>query len=649
MPKEKLEDGLLIDGPMQESAFRPVCAAQETSAFGSLAAPETSASHAILPPHHELRDLRDLSGGMKYEIVTVSPSDARVLLERASKNAQIDRRAVNAYAAAMRSNAWVLNGMPLIFSDRGNLLDGFQRLTACVQSDADFETLIVWNVKADTLHTMDQHRRRTFSSVLESRGIRSAGALVRTLSRLIRFESGKVGFPFRQTSWIRFDRVLDANPWIREGVDLSERYSGSPLKATARHCLTAFAIGAGLRNEIHDFLNGLEHGDNVGTGLPAHTLAAQLTVKSRDIDVDEQMALSFMAFDDQIAGRRRNKAYVWKKDYGQVKLARNGQPESRRDFANLAPPNLGMPHPGWLPEVVAARDESENVASNQGVLAGLWRTAHDRAENTADTGVAVSVETVAPERAREWLARHNTRNRNIQDSNIDAMVRDIKNGYWMVNAQPICFAADTGRLLNGQHRLTACVRADAPIDVLIVRGLPDEAFATYDNHMRKLNLSMAQEAANLPIDARVIEAAAILQWREDTYSDVSVSLRPSASELRDTIMKHPDLHVGYGQSRRMGHIASAGVMTYLIYRTTKEDPDLAKEFLHGLETGEHLWKGNPLLKARDLIMQGRHQSYSRQTFMNKLLDIWDNYKNWREKHPTKKGDAPAFDRAGNKG
>lgn len=644
MSREKFHGHPLIGtGPMETAAFRQAGLFPTGTAENVGDAP----SRSVLPPHHELRELRDLPGGMKYEIVMVTPADARVLIERAPKGAQMDRRAVSAYGAAMRDGAWVLNGMPLIFSDKGDLLDGFQRLTACIQSDANFETLIVWNVKADTLHTMDQHRRRTFASVLESRGIRSAGALVRTLSRMIRFESGKIGFPFRQTSWIRFDRVLDANPWIREGVDLSERYSGSPLKANARHCLTAFAIGAGKLNEIHDFLNRLEQDGDVATGLPPHTLAAQLRIASKDIDVDEQMALALLAFDDHLAGRSRNKAYVWKKDFGQVKLDRDGRPESRRDFANLAPPNLGMPHPAWLPEVVAGRDESESVSSDHGVLASLWRTAHDRAEKTADTGVSVAVETITPERAREWLARHNTRNRNIQDSNIDAMVRDIKKGYWMVNAQPICFAAETGRLLNGQHRLTACVRADAPIDVLIVRGLPDEAFATYDNHMRKLNLSMPKENVDLPIDVRVIEAAAILQWREDTYPGVSVSIRPSSSELRETILSHPDLHLGYAQSRRMGHIASAGVMTYLIYRTRKENPELAEEFLHGLETGEYLWKGNPLLKARDLIMQGRHHSYSRQAFMNKLLEIWESYKTWRAKHPLHK-EKPALPHAGNR-
>ena len=82
-----------------------------------------------------------------------------------------NQAAVACYAHAMQSGEWVLNGMPLIVSRKGVLLDGVQRLYACMDAAVPFVTVLAENISDDTVHTIDQQRRRSFTGVLETRGI----------------------------------------------------------------------------------------------------------------------------------------------------------------------------------------------------------------------------------------------------------------------------------------------------------------------------------------------------------------------------------------------------------------------------------------------------------------------------------------------
>ena len=113
----------------------------------------------------------------------------------------------------MREGRWVLNGMPIILSRSGVLLDGLQRLEACIEAGTPFPTFIAENVADDVLHTIDQQRRRSFAGVLEARGIRHAHAVQAALVKLLHYDDGSLGRGGGAApSWARMDRALAANP-----------------------------------------------------------------------------------------------------------------------------------------------------------------------------------------------------------------------------------------------------------------------------------------------------------------------------------------------------------------------------------------------------------------------------------------------------
>ena len=90
----------------------------------------------------------------------------------------------------------------------------------------------------------------------------------------------------------------------------------------------------------------------------------------------------------------------------------------------------------------------------------------------------ISIETVTPQIAREWL-KNNTANRPISQTTIDKYVREMRTGHWHNDGSPIRFSK-TGRLLDGQHRLHAVTISLTNIEAVVMRGLEDEAFKTMD-------------------------------------------------------------------------------------------------------------------------------------------------------------------------
>ena len=90
----------------------------------------------------------------------------------------------------------------------------------------------------------------------------------------------------------------------------------------------------------------------------------------------------------------------------------------------------------------------------------------------------ISIETITPRTAQEML-KSNTANRPLSRDVVERYAADITGGRWANDGSPIRFAR-CGRLLDGQHRLSAIVMAGKPIDAVVMRGLDDNAFTTMD-------------------------------------------------------------------------------------------------------------------------------------------------------------------------
>lgn len=91
---------------------------------------------------------------------------------------------------------------------------------------------------------------------------------------------------------------------------------------------------------------------------------------------------------------------------------------------------------------------------------------------------------LSPEAAELLLKNHNYKNRGLKKHQKAFLHRQIDGRKFVYNGETI-IVGDNGQILNGQHRLSACVAAGKPIEVLMVFGIPASAFVTVDQGARR--------------------------------------------------------------------------------------------------------------------------------------------------------------------
>lgn len=535
----------------------------------------------------------------RFSIVRITPDMAPSLLAKKRPSGKRNAAAVAAYAQAMRAGEWVLNGMPIILSRNDVLLDGLQRLYACIDAKTPFVTVLVENVPDDTLHTIDQQRRRSFAGVLETRGIPRPAAVAGLLAKLIRYEDGTLTRGTSTPPWSRMERALDAN---RAEIDTAVKFSfDHPARLLTESIRTPLSF-MGLQSDrtaIRRFLDAIVHPERFDANEPGVMIRRRLVEGRADravrLHATALFAVCIKALNDTISGRRSD-AYTWTMPSASART-----PE---DFPILDA------YKG-LRDVVKsnARQETEE------------RLIHEAEAAMHDPSVcAMTIETITPEVAEQYLA-FNRGNRNIVQSHVAAMARDITNGQWMFNAQPICFAR-SGRLLNGQHRLSAVLEAGQPIEVMVMRGLPEEAFETYDKQAKKA--PVVEEMFDDFGDKALVAATAVLLWRRELRPAGQPNARPTASEVRDVIRDNPDLMRLRGFARKMVRYGRSSAMVYAAHRILRDDSKLGQLFLDRLETAANLPAGHIILRLRDRLIDLRKADQNAQ--IDEILNAWAKFR-----------------------
>jgi len=95
----------------------------------------------------------------------------------------------------------------------------------------------------------------------------------------------------------------------------------------------------------------------------------------------------------------------------------------------------------------------------------------------------MQIQLITPEIARAYLTK-NIDNRNKRGWWASGIASMIKRGEWIPTHQGVAFA-ESGKLIDGQHRLEAVVEADIPVEMLVVTGVRDDAYKVLDNGIKR--------------------------------------------------------------------------------------------------------------------------------------------------------------------
>lgn len=241
----------------------------------------------------------------------------------------------------------------------------------------------------------------------------------------------------------------------------------------------------------------------------------------------------------------------------------------------------------------------------------------------SNSSITTSIEKVTPELAIEWLET-NTHNRPKRDRRIGMYARDMAAGNWLLNGDAIRFS-ETGVLLDGQHRLMACIEAETAFETIVVRGLPNETQATMDHGSTRrmadeLHLRSEKNATTLAAIARRVAL-----W--DSGFVINSRYSPTDPEMLAVIEKYTNLRecANYGASHRgdMRDVLPASQVGFGLWLLTQCGGANAKEFFNRLSDGIELEEGAPVLALRRRLRREKNMvgGFANPT-LNLALMVW---------------------------
>lgn len=228
----------------------------------------------------------------------------------------------------------------------------------------------------------------------------------------------------------------------------------------------------------------------------------------------------------------------------------------------------------------------------------------------------VRQETITPEMATRWLTQ-NRHNRTLTEPTVAAYARDMLHGRWALSDSAICFDRD-GTLLNGQHRLAACLRAtlwaEKPVsfEAVVIRGLPTEAQEVMDQgRPRRVSDILRLRGYTQP---NLLHGTArfLMSIKEPI---LVFAKRITTGEKLEIIERHPHLvdsvklcQVGGGknnalQPRGLPPATATGlhyIGTHLLNMPAKADA-----FVTVLKTGVPAYPGDPVHLLRERVLSHR--------------------------------------------
>lgn len=123
----------------------------------------------------------------------------------------------------------------------------------------------------------------------------------------------------------------------------------------------------------------------------------------------------------------------------------------------------------------------------------------------------IEIVTMTPDRAAALL-ENNPSNRPLRRFQVEAYARDMARGLWQTNGDAVRLNGD-GSLIDGQHRLAACVKSGIPFETILISGLPSDVRATIDGgakrtHGDRLSMTGTTNANNVSAALRLIARVA---------------------------------------------------------------------------------------------------------------------------------------------
>lgn len=204
------------------------------------------------------------SSPRESRIIDIDPPSAeQILLERNTGNRPRKPNKVEQFASDMAAGRWGLTGDTLKFAPDGRLLDGQNRLAACVRAGKSFRTHVVFGIDPELFGRMDIGKPRNAADILHIAGFKYASTLAAALRWAYLFDTDPYD---RETLKPEFvlelarTRYSDIGPYLKEGREINRQY-GHPAGQMAA---LMYKFSKADRADALDFMRAWMRGHREG-------------------------------------------------------------------------------------------------------------------------------------------------------------------------------------------------------------------------------------------------------------------------------------------------------------------------------------------------------------------------------------------------
>lgn len=231
---------------------------------------------------------------------------------------------------------------------------------------------------------------------------------------------------------------------------------------------------------------------------------------------------------------------------------------------------------------------------------------------------------ITPALATRWLET-NTGNRKLTPEHVEYLAEQMKAGGWKLTGDPIKLS-HTGRLLDGQHRLNALIKADATLPFWVATNCEDNIFDVLDTgRVRK-----ATDVVSIHTAAYPKEKAALVKNILHYKGEIRKKWRVAPAVILDYVKAH-DLTLYVEQGTKWYNrcrLLNRSEWIYLYWLLHARHTDEAYTFLNRLAHGTKIKAGDPVAVLRHRLEQsyGGRYAFSSAERIGYVTKAWNAHR-----------------------
>lgn len=259
-------------------------------------------------------------------------------------------------------------------------------------------------------------------------------------------------------------------------------------------------------------------------------------------------------------------------------------------------------------------------------------------------GPIVSLIDITPTLAAIML-KFNTGNRPVKQNNLERIIAEMKAGRFVFNGDAIRFSSDQ-RLIDGQHRLMACVETGLTFTSVVIEGIDQKAFSTIDSGRKREagDVLAISGFSNSKVMAAAIRLVVFINSGNKTIQSISMT-GAEVLELSKTMLPGIVESTHYAAGKKNTPLTRSSIAA-LHYLFSQKDPVKAATFFEKLRTGENLSGRHPILLLRNALEYGHKskRSLAIESEIALTIKAWNHFRRGNEIKSLRYRDDEAFPR-----